>query len=109
MSLIYWLNLLGFVFLLAILGAAWNFRDNLLPGDSACHSAHPPHPFLCGMKIKIQLANVEDLSHVDGISRKKAEAIHSFFQTHRAATIDDLLSVKGLGAKTLARLKEHFH
>ena len=56
--------------------------------------------------VNINSADVEVLSHVKGIGKKKAEAIVAFRQSNGAfKSVDELSNVKGIGTKTIERLR----
>jgi len=62
-----------------------------------------------GNLMDINKATVEDLVTVKGIGQKKAEKIVSFI-TERGglSSMDDLTEVKGVGPKLLEEIKRHF-
>jgi hypothetical protein len=110
----YWLNIVGFLSLLAFFGCLWQFFDQKPVADSSCDDSMAkmlvlPHPFLCGQKIKVNHASVADISQIDGISKNVARDIHRFFKDHPEASIDEALIIRGIGPKTLLRLKKRFY
>ena len=57
-------------------------------------------------KINVNTAPSTELVALPGIGPKKAEAIVLYRQAHGPfATVDDLIQVKGIGAKTLEKLR----
>ncbi len=60
-------------------------------------------------KLDINKATHEELTRVKGIGDKKAAAILQFIRDHGPVRkMDELLEVRGVGEKTLDRLKEVF-
>src|SRR5262249_3146727 len=57
-----------------------------------------------GRRISIQTATVEELAKVKGLTRKLAAEI---VKLRPCATLDDLVRVRGIGEKTLRKLREH--
>lgn len=67
--------------------------------------------WICDQKIAIKQATVSELALIDGISVKSARRIVNFVQAQRdkSFTIDDLDTIKGIGPKTLVKIKEYFY
>ncbi len=60
-----------------------------------------------GKSININTATIKQLSYLDGIGKKKAEAIIAYRTEHGQFTsVDDLRKVDGIGKKTIGRIKE---
>lgn|GEM_PF-6865292 len=114
MGLYYWLKLLAFISLIAVIGMGFNSYKGMQELDSSCsqtkdNASTLPHPYLCGEKLDIKIASIADIASVDGISTKGALAIHRFFQQHPQANIDDAINIRGIGPKKLKRLRERFY
>lgn len=69
----------------------------------------PAH--LCGQKIALKEARVDDLALIDGISLRGARRIVSFVSQNAAnkLQVEDLIVVKGIGEKTVEKLKSYFY
>ncbi|WDE01898.1 helix-hairpin-helix domain-containing protein [Thalassomonas actiniarum] len=53
--------------------------------------------------VDINQASLDDLISLKGVGKKRAQAIISYRETNgKFASVDDLLKVKGIGAKVLA-------
>jgi hypothetical protein len=76
----------------------------LLPAYNRAEKA-----FICGEKKDIHQAKIAELGLVKGISQRKARLVFSFLAENKNARLDDLLAVKGIGPKTLEKLKELFY
>ena len=78
------------------------------PGSSSSSSepssAEPAPPSTLPM-VNLNAASIEELCTLPGIGRKKAEAIVALRQKKPLTRVTQLLQVKGIGAKTLQRLK----
>lgn len=58
--------------------------------------------------ININRANVAQLQSLNGIGPTKAEEIVKYRKSHGGfRTVDELVNVKGIGPKTLIKLKPH--
>ncbi len=58
-------------------------------------------------KININTATVDELASLNGIGKVKAEAIVAYRKVHgEFKTLKDLTSVKGIGEKTVEKLKD---
>ena len=57
--------------------------------------------------VNITVATVEELRRLPGIGEKKAEAIVEHRQKHPLRRIEDLAKVKGIGRKTVLRLRPY--
>ena len=56
--------------------------------------------------ININTANQEALETLPGIGQIKAEAIIVYRKSHKFKSVDDLAQVKGIGEKSMKKLKE---
>ncbi len=114
MPLYYWLNLLGFVSLLALLGLFINSTKRDVPNDSSCQASPNtanfslPHPFLCGQKMNIHDAQIADLASIEGVSESLAREIYLFMQKNPAAKLEMIDDIQGIGPKTVERLRTFF-
>lgn len=60
-------------------------------------------------KINIKTATVKQLMQVKGIGKKRAEVIIKYLKSNENVnSMDDLKAIKGVGGKTLERMKEKF-
>ena len=57
--------------------------------------------------LDLNSATVEQLDHLPGIGRKKAEAIVQLRHKHPYVRVTQLLEVRGIGSKTLQRLRPY--
>jgi DNA uptake protein ComE-like DNA-binding protein len=69
---------------------------------------HKAAPNLSDDKIKLADACVDELRQVNGISLRVAREIHDFVALNPAAKFEDLDEIKGVGPKTIEKLKAHF-
>lgn len=61
-------------------------------------------------KIEFNSATLQDLMRVNGIGEKKAKLIIEFRNSRKGvANLDELLSIKGIGKKTLAKIEDLFY
>ncbi len=59
-------------------------------------------------KVNINTATVEELISLNGIGEKKAESIVEYREKIGSfATIDELKGVKGIGDKIFSKIKDH--
>ncbi len=59
-------------------------------------------------KVNINTATVEELMSLKGIGEKKAESIVKHREKHGSfSTIDGLKDVKGIGDKVFSKIKDH--
>jgi competence protein ComEA len=56
--------------------------------------------------ININTATQMDLETLPGIGPAKAEAIIAYRKVHKFESVDDLAKVKGIGEKSMVKLKE---
>ncbi len=56
--------------------------------------------------IDINHADVKELSSLKGIGHKKAEAIIAYRKAHCFKNVDEIVKVKGIGKKFLAKHKD---
>lgn len=112
MKLSVWLWLATFIMLIFLFGMFSRSRDEPPTFYQVCNekteSSLSPSPLLCGQKIKLSLASAYDFAAIDGISHKLARQLVDYCAKNPQASIDDLLAIKGVGPKILARLKRHF-
>jgi len=74
-----------------------------------CKTYEPP-ALLCGQKIALKKARVDELALIDGISLKSARRIVSFVAlANNNLSVEDLLIIRGIGAKTVEKLKNYFY
>jgi len=57
--------------------------------------------------VNIGTASAEELERLPGIGEKKAHAIVEHRKTHPMRRLEDLTRVKGIGRKTVARLRPY--
>jgi len=57
--------------------------------------------------VNITSASAEELTRLPGIGEKKAGAIVEHRRTHPLKRLEDLTKVKGIGRKTVARLRPY--
>ena len=57
--------------------------------------------------VNVTSASVEELERLPGIGEKKAAAIVDHRRTHPLRKLEDLTKVKGIGRKTVARLRPY--
>jgi len=113
MPLVYWLNLIGVVSLLSLLGLFINSMERGVPNDTSCQVSSNgddslPHPFLCEQKINIHNADIADIASIDGIAKPLAQEIYQFLKKNPSAKIATLAAIKGVGPKTIERLQMFF-
>ena len=76
----------------------------LAPSLARAQTAPPPPA--TGV-VNVGAANVEELERLPGIGEKKAAAIVEHRRTHPFHRVEDLAHVKGIGKKTVARLRPY--
>jgi len=57
--------------------------------------------------INVNTASVEQLMELPGIGKSKADAIVAYRTQSKFAKKDDLLNVRGIGEKLLAKISDH--
>jgi len=57
--------------------------------------------------VDINTANQKELSSLNGIGTKKADAIIAYRSTNCFDNIDELINVKGIGTKTVEKNKDN--
>lgn len=60
---------------------------------------------LCGKKLPLKNALVSDIALIDGISLRIARLI----KHEHVTNLDNLITIKGVGPKTIIKLKEYFY
>jgi competence ComEA-like helix-hairpin-helix protein len=88
----------------AILTAAF-----LAPGSAWAGLQPPPRTALpVEGVVNVNSASADEFALLPGIGPGKAKAIVTYRSAHgNFKAVDDLTSVKGIGTKTLARIREH--
>lgn len=79
------------------------FLVGLAMGDTA---RAQPAPSPSGV-VNVTSASVEELERLPGIGEKKATAIVEHRRGHPIKRLEDLTRVKGIGRKTIARLRPY--
>ena len=65
-------------------------------------------PAVAGQKLNLNSATVEQLIEIKGIGEVLAQRIVTYRQTHHGfKNLEELANVKGVGAKTLAKLQPY--
>ena len=62
-------------------------------------------PVMASGKININTATMEELQTLPKVGPKTAEAIIKYRKKHPFKSVDELIEVKGIGEKTLEKLK----
>ncbi len=62
-------------------------------------------PVLASSKININTATIEELETLPKIGPKTAKAIVDYRKKHPFKSVDELIEVKGIGSKTLEKLR----
>lgn len=57
--------------------------------------------------VNINTANAKQLQYLPGIGAKKAQAIIDWRAQHPFRQVDDLAKVRGIGSKTVDKLRSH--
>lgn len=79
-------------------------RDTISDGEN--YQGQPPPENFWEEKVDINKATIEDFMHLPGIGPKTAEAIVAHRKEHGTfQKLEELIQVKGIGEKTLERLK----
>lgn len=101
-----------FFFSVSILASLLGFSADAAANQSTVtqHAAHHTHSSVHAKiatgPVDINHANASQLTSLKGIGPSKAQAITAYRQAHGSfQTVNDLTKVKGIGAKTLARLE----
>ena len=103
-----WLFLCAFV----LLGTLTSFLSNVeraRPHVNLCLSGaksdnRSSYSKVCGKKIKLYEARVSDFALVEGISIKKARLLVAAINNAKDINFNELLDIKGIGPKSLAKL-----
>jgi competence protein ComEA len=74
----------------------------LVPGFAHASDAGKPSGV-----VNITTASAEEFERLPGIGEKKAAAIVEHRRTHPLKRVEDLTHVKGIGRKTVARLRAY--
>ena len=104
-----WLTLIFFLLIVSIVGVASQVYFSSFINKNIVINNKETHPFLRNKKIPIKKVVIGDILVIENISHKKALLIIDFVKTHEEMVIDDLLLVKGVGEKTLVKLKKYFY
>ncbi len=94
--------------LIASIGFLWRLPDEgVAPNLSSAFPDDGARSLLVGKKLDINTVTAADLKLIPKLSWRIAKAIEDFRHDARhIASIDELADVKGVGPKTLERLKE---
>jgi len=80
---------------------------NPVRNSSIC--AHEQEPaLLCDKKMALKDAIVSDFANIPGISVKTARLIVNFIN-YKSQNLEDLVLIKGVGPKTVEKLREYFY
>ena len=63
---------------------------------------------VCEKKIKLHQASVSDFALINGVSVRKARLIVKMIKSKKKVKIKELMKIKGIGVKTLAKLDPFF-
>ena len=78
----------------------------LAPWSARAGSTPDPAAAVSGV-VNITTASAEELERLPGIGEKKAQAIVDHRKGHPLRKLEDLARVKGIGRKTVARLRPY--
>jgi len=71
------------------------------------NSSHAANKQAVESYINVNTATIKELSSLDGVGKKKAEAIIAYRNDHgNFSSVDDLRKVEGIGKKTLEKIKD---
>lgn len=92
--------------LCASIGVALTLVMGAMPAYSSPHHRHVSQQRVVGKsEVIINSANVAQLCSLKGLGMKRAQAVVAYRTAHGAfRNINDLVNVKGIGTKLLARL-----
>lgn len=107
MTLSGWLCTAAFVLSTLVLGIFLKLsKPELIPDLCAKKQASF---WICQKKMPIAHAQAGDLALIDGISLKSARRIVAFISAHSSVALNDLESIRGVGPKTLEKIKKYFY
>lgn len=111
MSLSQWLCMAVFILSALLLGLfrnSWGLNAQAR-SLNLCEVYEAPR-LLCGQKIALKDARVDELALIEGISVRGARRIKNFMSSNAGKiSIEDLAQIKGIGPKTLDKLKVYFY
>ena len=58
-------------------------------------------------RVNVNTASAEQLQRLPGVGQKKAERVIAYRKRHRFRTVVELARVKGIGLKTVKRLRSY--
>ena len=114
MNLSSWLFLIALILLILLFGAFRRNAEQKALSFAACSenvnaTDKKASPLLCNEKLSLRDATAYDFAALKGISLNTGRRIVSYLKEHPSASIDELLELPGIGAKTLQLLKNNFH
>ncbi len=104
-----WLALIFFLLVISLVGLGSQVYLSSSVNKNIFIDNKETHAFLRDKKISIKKVVIGDLLVIENMSHKKALLIIDFVKTHNELAIDDLLLIKGIGKKTLVKLKKYFY
>lgn len=90
-----------------LLGAAARAQTGVAPPSPAAATVRPAAPEPTPGLVNLNEATPDELERLPGIGPAKARAIVQHRQAHRFRRVEELTRVKGIGRKTLQRLKAY--